>query len=87
MLPELAAISVQGAENASFDTHFACKTEHGPGGAAKEVIEQWPVVVEKRPEHMRHGECDVLPVAVGEDVLLCRNPMLCGFEATTAASF
>ncbi|MFP2424129.1 hypothetical protein ACLEXA_21780 [Pseudescherichia vulneris] len=47
VLPELAAISVQGAENTDFDAYFAGKAEHGPGGAAKQVVEQWPVVVEK----------------------------------------
>lgn len=47
MLPKLAAIGVQGAENADFDAHFAGKAEHGPSGTAKQVIEQRPVVVEK----------------------------------------
>lgn len=81
MLPELAAIGVQGAENADFDAHFAGKAEHGPGGTVKQVIKQRPVVVEKRPEHMGHGKGDVLPVAVGQDVLLCCNPLLSGFES------
>ncbi len=87
MLPELAAISVQGAENTNFDTHFAGKAEHSSDGTAKEVIEQWPVDVEKRPEYMGHRKGDVLPVAVGQDVLLCCNPLLSGFEAAGAAGF
>lgn len=36
---------------------------------------------------MGHGEGDVLPVAVGQDVLLLGYPLLCDFEATTAAGF
>ena len=87
MLSELAAIGVQGAENVNFDAHFAGKTEHSPGRAAKQVVEQRPVIVEKRPEHMGHGKGDVLPVAVGQDVLLCRNPLFGGLEAATAAGF
>lgn len=43
MLPELAAINVQGAENSNFNTHFAGKAEHGRDGAAKQLIEQWSV--------------------------------------------
>jgi hypothetical protein len=50
--------------------------EHGAGGAAKQVIEQWPVVVEERPQQVRHGEGDMLPVAVRQNVLLLCNPLL-----------
>ncbi len=43
------------------------------------------MVVEKRPQQVRQGKRDVLPVAVGQDVLLFGNPLLGGLEATTAA--
>ena len=64
MLIELAAIGVQGAENADLDTLFTCPTEQGAGGATKQVVEQGPVIVEEGPKEVRHGEGDVLPVAV-----------------------
>jgi len=41
--------------------------EHGAGGAAKEVVEQRPVVIEERPQQVRHGEGDMLPVAIGQE--------------------
>ena len=81
MLIELAAIGVQGAENADLDPLFACPAEHGAGGTEKQVIEQGPVIVEKRPEQVRHSKSDVLPVAVGQDVLLLGNPLLGGFHS------
>ena len=81
MLIELAAIGVQGAENADLDPLFACPAEHGAGGTEKQVIEQGPVIVEKRPEQVRHSKSDVLPVAVGQDVLLFGNPLLGGFHS------
>lgn len=36
---------------------------------------------------MRHGEGDVLPVAVGEDVLLLSNPLFGGFHSAGTAGF
>lgn len=36
---------------------------------------------------MRHGKGDMLPVAVGQDVLLFGDPLLGGLEATAAAGF
>lgn len=39
------------------------------------------------PEFIGHGEGDVLPFAVGQDVLLLSNPLLGGFHATGAAAF
>ena len=87
MLTELAATGVLGAKDADLDTLFAGPAEHGTGGRAEEVIEQGPVVVKERPEDVGHGEGDVLPVAVGEDVLLCGNPLLSGFKTATAAGF
>ncbi len=40
MLPELAAIGMQGAEDTHFNPLFAGPAEHGASGAAKEVIKQ-----------------------------------------------
>ena len=44
-------------------------------------------VVAHHFKQVRHGEGDVLPVAVGQDVLLFGNPLLGAFEAAAAASF
>lgn len=85
VLIELPSVGVQGAEDADLDTQLSRVPEHGAGGAAKEVVEQRPVVVEERPQQVRHGEGDMLPVAVGQDVLLLGNPLLGAFKATTAA--
>lgn len=87
MLIELPAVGMERAEDPHFDALLACPAEHGTGGAAKQVVEQGPVVVEERPDQMRHGKRDVLPVAVGQDVLLFGDPLLGGLEATTAAGF
>ncbi|MDI9095470.1 MULTISPECIES: hypothetical protein [Providencia] len=38
--------------------------EHGTGGAAKESVEQGPVIVEERPKQVGHSEGDMLPFAV-----------------------
>jgi len=59
--------------------------KHGTGGAVKQVVELRPAVVEERPQQVRHGESDVLPVAVGQDVLLFGNPLFGVFEAAAAA--
>jgi hypothetical protein len=87
MLIELPAVGMERTEDTDFDSLLVCPAEHGAGGAAKQVVEQRPVVVEERPQQMWHGESDVLPVAVGQDVLLFGNPLLGGFEATAAAGF
>lgn len=86
-LPDTAILRMQVTVPAVFviDPLLACPAEHGAGGAAKQVIEQGPVVVEERPQQVRHGKGDMLPVAVGQDVLLFGNPLLGGLEATTAA--
>lgn len=76
MLIELPAVGVQRTEDPHFDTLLACPAEHGAGGAAEQVVELRPVVVEERPQQMGHGEGDMLPVAVGQDVLLLGNPLL-----------
>ncbi len=79
MLIQLPAIGV-------FDTLPACPLQHGAGGAAEQVIEQGAVVVEW-PQQVGHGKGDMLPVEVGQDVLLFGDPLLGGLEATTAAGF
>lgn len=76
MLIQLASVGVQRAKDADFDTLSASPAEHGAGSTAKQVVEQRPVVVEKRPQQVRHGEGDMLPVAVGQDVLLFSNPLV-----------
>lgn len=85
MLIELAPVGVQRTEDTDFDAQLARVPEHGAGGAAKQVVEQRPVVVEERPQQVGHGESDVLPVAVGQNVLLFGNPLLGAFEAAAAA--
>ncbi len=49
------------------------------------LSEQRPVVAEERPEHVWHGKGDVLPFAVGQDVLLLSNPLLGRLHAAGAA--
>ncbi len=87
MLIELPAVGVERAEDPHFDTLPAGPAEHGAGGTAEQLVEQRPVVVEKWPQQMGHGEGDMLPVTVGQDVLLFGNPLLGGLEATTATGF
>lgn len=87
MLVELAAVRVQGAEDVHFHTQLAGPSQHGAGGSPEERIQQRPVVTEEGPVQVRHGKRDVLPVAVGEDMRLLRNPLLCGFKSATAAGF
>ncbi len=36
---------------------------------------------------MGHGKGDMLPIAVGKDVLLLGNPLLSGFKAASATGF
>lgn len=86
-LIKLPAVGMERTEDTDFDPLFARPAEHGAGGAAKQVIEQGLVVVVERPQQMRHGERDVLPVAIGQDMLLLGNPLLGGLEATAAAGF
>lgn len=87
VLIELPAVGMERTKDTDFDPLLARPAEHGAGGAAKQVIEQGPVVIEERPQQVRHGEGDVLPVAVGQDVLLLGNPLLGGLEAAAAAGF
>lgn len=46
---------------------------------------QGPVIVKERPEQVWHGKSDVLPFAVGQNVLLLSNPLLSGLHAAGAA--
>ena len=85
VLIKLATVGVQGAEDTDLHALFAGPPEHGTCSCTKQGIEQRPVVVEEGPQQMGHGESDVLPVAVGEDMALLRYPLLRGFEATGAA--
>lgn len=85
VLIELTAVSVQGAEYAWLNALFTGPLQHGAGGAAEQVVEQGPVVVKERPEQVWHGEGDVLPLAVGQNVLLLSNPLLGGLHAAGAA--
>jgi hypothetical protein len=51
------------------------------------VAEQRPVTGEGGPEFVGHSESDVLPFAVGQNVLLLSNPLLRGFHTAGAAAF
>lgn len=84
-LIELPTVSVQGAEYTHLDTLPACPLQHGAGGAAEQIIEQGPVIVKERPEQVWHGKSDVLPFAVGQNVLLLSNPQLSELHAAGAA--
>lgn len=55
MLIQLSAIGVQRAKDADFDTLSACPLQHGAGGAAEQVIEQGPVIVEEWLQQVGHG--------------------------------
>lgn len=70
---------MQRAENADFDARLARVPEHGADGTAKKVVEQRSVIIEERPQQVRHGEGDVLLVAVGQNVLLFGNPLFGAF--------
>ncbi len=85
VLIELAAIGVQGAEDADLNAQLARVPELGPGGAAEQVVEQRSVVAEERPGQVWHGKDDVLPFTVGQDVLLLSNSLLGGLHAAGAA--
>nr|WP_253893518.1 hypothetical protein [Serratia marcescens] len=76
MLIELATVGMERTEGTDFDPLLARPEEHGAGGTADQVVEQGPVVVKERPQQMRQGEGDMLPVAVEQDVLLIGNPLL-----------
>lgn len=85
MLIELTAVSMEGAEDTWLNALFTGPLQHGAGGAAEQVIEQRPVIVKEGPEQVGHGEGNVLPLAVGQNVLLLSNPLLSGLHAAGAA--
>ncbi len=87
MLVELAAVRMQGAEDADLHALFSGPAEHGAGGGAEQGVEERPVVVKKGPQQVGHGEGYVLPVAVGQNVALLRDPLLSGFKTAGAARF
>lgn len=63
-LIELAAVGMERTEDTDFDPLLARPAEHGAGGAAKQVIEQGPVVVEERPQQVP-SVCAVVEVDNG----------------------
>lgn len=87
MLVELTAIGMQGTENTDLHALLAGPPEHGAGGRTEESVEQGPVVIEKGPQQVGHGKGDVLPVAVGQNMLLLCNPLLRGFMSAGTAAF
>lgn len=42
--------SMECAEDTHFDPLSAYPSEHGAGGTAEQAVEQWPMVVEERPQ-------------------------------------
>ncbi|QBY44665.1 hypothetical protein ArsFIN_32510 [Arsenophonus nasoniae] len=50
MLIELATVSMQRTKNANFEALALGVFEHGAGCTAKELVEQVPVIVKKRPK-------------------------------------
>lgn len=74
VLIELATVGMQGHKQAYFDIEFFGPFQQGIGGTGE-------------PEFIGHGEGDVLPFAVGQNMLLLRNPLLGCFHATGAAAF
>lgn len=87
VLVKLATVGVQGAEDTDLHALFTGPPEHGAGGSPEQGTEQGPVVVEKGPQQMGHGEGDMLPVAVGQNVALLRHPLLRGLMSAGAAAF
>jgi len=74
-LIKLTVIRVQCVEYARLSALLSGPLQHGAGGAAERLVKQRPVVVKERPEQVRHGKGDVLPLAVGQNVLLLSNPL------------
>ncbi|CNF40348.1 Uncharacterised protein [Yersinia kristensenii] len=87
MLIKLATVGMQGHKQAYFDTEFFGPFEQSISGTGEKFIEQGPVVGKGRPEFIGHGEGNVLPFTVGENMLLLSNPLLGGLHATGAAAF
>lgn len=87
MLIELATIGVQCTKNANVESKASSVFEHSTGGTAKELVEQGPVVIEKRPKQVRHRESDMLPFAIWQNMPLLGDPLFGAFEPTRTASF
>lgn len=87
MLIALSAVGVQGDEQANFDIEFFSPFQQRVVGTGKKLIQQRPVKIKRRPEFIGHGEGDVLPFAVRQDVLLPSNPLPGGFHAAGTAAF
>lgn len=87
VLVELATLRMQGAEDTDLHAQFTGLPKHSPGGCPEQRIEKGPVVVEKGPQQVGHGESDMLPVAVGKEMTQLRYPLLSGFKTAGAAGF
>lgn len=87
MLIELATVGVQCTKNTDFEPNALCVFEHGAGCAAKELVEQGPVIVEERPKQVGHSEGDMLPLAIWQNMALLGDPLFGAFEPTGTAGF
>lgn len=87
MLIELATVGVEGAKDTDFEPKASGMFEHSTGGTAKELVEQGPIIVEERPKQVGHGEGDVLPFAIGQNMALLGNPLLGAFHPASTAGF
>ncbi len=76
VLIEPAATGVQGTADADPNILLKGQPQYGTGGAAKQVVEQRPVIVKERPEQVWHVKSDVLPLAVGHIELLSNQTVL-----------
>ncbi len=56
-------------------------------GAAKESVEQGPVIVEERPKLVGHREGDMLPFSVWQNMALLCDPLFGAFETTCTVGF
>lgn len=79
---ELAAVSVKGDRQTDFDAEFFRPFQQGIGSAGEKLIKLQPVVGKSGPEFIGHGEYDVLPFTVRDNMLLLGNPSLRGLHAT-----
>ena len=84
---QLTPVGMQGDKQADFDTEFFGPFEQGIGGAGEKLVEKRLIIGKNRPEFIGHGEGNMLPFTVGEDVLLLGNPLLRSLHATGTATF
>ena len=87
MLIELAAVGVEGAKDTDFESKASGMFEHSTRCTAKELVEQGPIIVEERPKQMGHGEGNMLPFAVRQNMALLGDPLFGAFETTGTAGF